>query len=253
MSLECYATGMAESHEARKIFKPSMEDWALVVISALFCITGVLLAIFRQSRTGAAAATFFGGCFLVGVWALRTKQKTSGQASPVNLGQMYWTRKEPRYVAAAGLAVGGAVCGWASAELNPLLQWMAYGCAVVGLGLGVLTLANVLPERYLQLTSEGLYMGSQRERFLLHWDNVASVTVGEIHGNPMVHVGIVDPEAVLATLSPVGSSPPRPQRLKKQMEKNLVWFGCHLTIAPGPHGLTATDLLDAFTEHCQPT
>ena len=174
VSLEGYTIGMAESHEARKFFKPSMEDWVVVVSSALFCISGV--TIFRQSPIGAASATFLGGCFLVGVWSLRTKQKTSGQASPVNLGQMYWTRKS--FVAPAGLAVFGAVCGWAFAELNPLLQWMAYGCAVVGLGMGVLTLANVLPERYLQLTSEGLYMGSQRERFLLHWDNVAGVAVG---------------------------------------------------------------------------
>ena len=37
------------------------------------------------------------------------------------------------------------------------------------------------------------------------------------------------------------------------MEKNLGFNGFHLTIVPGPHGLTATDLLDAFTEHCQPT
>lgn len=195
--------------------KPS--DWLLLVVSALFTLAGGALLVFSdEPRKALGPMVFFGGCTAIAAYFLAVKVRFArNDALPGQVTVAPGRIPEARgriLAAGVGLTVVGAVL-----VTTPGFSWLFTAAAAVIAVTGPVVLISAalgwIGSRWLAFEPEGLRVGDRHGSWLLHWDNVATIDIGEFNSNPLLWVGVHDAALAIASTEP----PERQAHTSKQL------------------------------------
>jgi hypothetical protein len=214
---------------------PRLQDYTLVVVSALFMAGGLLIASSPDNfRGGLAVTVFFGGCLAIGVWILVEKIRLrDGLARPMVVGAVPGVRipmsRARVVVPAVALTLGGAVMSWAGQDISPLFAGVSLFIFVVGVFLLVALLTGRIGDRWIAFEPEGLRFGNRRFTYLVAWDNLVAAEPYELSDNPLIALHLRSTDALLSTLE--GTPRERLQaRLARQMRNSESLHGVPLLL-----------------------
>jgi hypothetical protein len=224
----------------------STRDLLLTVGGALFSLLGLALYLVKRDPIGLATLAFFGGCAAVGIWSLwRGRLLARHAASPVELPDGARLQRSRFDGWAAGCAIIGAVIALTASGIG--LPMVIIGAAMAALGVVLLLLlaTGVLARPSLRIEREGLRFTGRRYSFLLEWENVASLTPGELHGHDLLLVGVRDLQRLTATVRPASEA----GRLAEHVRSNLAWSEAELVVMAGAYGTDVAVLTRAMKRH----
>lgn len=201
---------------------PRLRDWLLLLVSSAFTVAGVWMFT-RGDKEGLAIAAFFGLGTLVPVSSIVTKRRFvrntriggDVEAAPGRIPE----DRHVLYATGGLMAVAGALMVATGGGMGPLFV----ACSVLICGAGVVLFAGTaigwLGDRWLAFEPEGLRIGSRRATYLVHWDNVAAIRLGELSNNAAVCLHLRDPSRAAATAGPAAD------RVMKRFARNMRYTG----------------------------
>ncbi len=228
-------------------------DWLLLLVSAAFTVAGLALWLAGRGSGGLAAAIFFGACTGVAVWILRSKATAGRQALDPGLevrvgegfGEVIVGSRRRQWAAGVGLVVFGAALAWTGGPIGQgfvAVSWILAGCGaalLVALGLGFRA------GHALVFAREALWIGG-RDRYPLHWDNIAGAEVFELQSNLLVRVHLHAPaRAVDAAEGREGVA----GRVARAMATTQAMIGAPVMIHPGFFGVDPVVLVRALERY----
>jgi hypothetical protein len=240
--LEEERRGRALERDPYHRFGPSLEDWATLLISGIFCIAGVvLLRDATDWRDGVVTLAFFGACALViGTIVVRKRRRRKFRALRVSIeGSRNIVVSDAALMSlAAGMLTVGGIMFFVGAHYPVLFRAIGAFIALVGGVLVVLRASGLFRSQFLRFEPRGLVVGQQSFEFLLPWDNVRAIASFEVHDNPFVRMAVHDLNDIEV----------RPLRARRKAQRYLSRNGGVL-IMPWMFGLEEAPLLAALERY----
>lgn len=199
----------------------------LLGVGALFVVVSLLM-LPSAPRVAIPNTAFFGACFVVfAANVLRKRRFAAMRLREVEIAGETPIRPSRAYVAVLGgglffVGVVLLVFEWPAAPLVVRLSILAIAAA--GAALLALLAAGRLPAGYLQFDPAGLTVGQRGFTMHLPWDQIGTVTAGEMHHNPVLLLSMASVEAVV--VEPAAERP----RALRQIARSAQWTGAHVVV-----------------------
>lgn len=196
--------------------KIKFSDYAAVLICFLFAAAGIFIRFYP-------AVFLFGFGFIVlslSLWKKKQGLKnlnTEFHSIEIEGGRKFTQSPLIFYSTAAGLllAGGGTMFFW---DQKKGMLICGAVTAAFGAGLILSRLFGFFGNNFISFEETGLRVGRNGYSFLIHWDNIAEIQMGEWNNVPYVFVEIISEEAAVPTIE---SADPRKAELK--LRKSCIW------------------------------
>jgi hypothetical protein len=215
---------------------PSLRDWFLVVVGALFTAAGAFLAVVKHDRKMWSGAIFFGGCLAVGIWVVARKRRIRAHYAATDVqvrgGVPIQANRGNGLIWSGGSAAVG-IAMWVLGAGDPwFVRAFALALAVAGTALVIVLALDVTPRPALIFEPRGLKWVARKRSYLLEWDNIARVWPGEMHGHDLLLIDVASHDRLFRTASPEYA-----KRLSKSVGFNRGWYAADLVFMPAAFGL----------------
>lgn len=198
---------------------------------------------------GASSVVMFGGgaaLFLHNLAELARIERHHGADVVVEAAAVPIPERRGRLVLLAGWVLAmGVTFSWAF-HAEGLLPTALGGLLILGgLGAFVALGTGLLGRGWLQFTPAGLVVQQRRERYLVPWDDIASLQLFAWQEVPQIAVGLHRLDNVLLSVEPPG----RARALQRRLLQSMQWVGVPLVIVPSRYGLHAEWLHAALVQY----
>jgi len=225
-----------------------MRDLLLIVLSAGFVAIGLLATAIGNLRVGIPTMVIFGSALFVFVSARARRARTEralaaeGQVQATGGVRMTELRARKFGTAAMCIAIGVAF----AREFAPRGWWPAsLGWLIAGAGGVLAVITAVRAPSWVQLNPTGIEFGSATVRYVVPWDDLAGVTVGEFNRVPMVFLRLRDVAGLAASVAP----PTARAKLIARMASSEGMLGFPLVIQPAAFGVEGAWLARALAQY----
>lgn len=225
-----------------------MRDALLVILSALFVLCGLVAVAVGNLRLGLPTILMFGAAFALFSRQMLARQRTRRALdSPATLQgigglRILAPRARKLWIACALLAIGVAFAwgfaprGWWPAALG----WLIAG---FGVAVGGFTLVTAPP--WMLLRPEGIEFGSAKAVYIVPWDDIIGVQLGEFNRHTMIFLTLRDLRGTIASVQPPGQA----AAFGRAMADSQAMMGFPLVILPDAFELEPAWLLRALTDY----
>lgn len=225
-----------------------MRDVFLIGASAVFVAIGLLATVTGNLRVGIPTLVMFGSALFIFVSAragrARTARALAAEGSVEAIGGVRMTELRSRKFGIAAMCVAiGVAFSW---EFAPQGWWpAALGWLIAGVGVVVAAITAVRAPSWVQLNSAGIEFGSASVRYVVPWDDLAAVKVGELNRVPMVFLQLRDVAGLAASVEP----PEARAKLLARMASSEGMLGFPLVIQPVAFGVEGGWLARALVQY----
>lgn len=225
-----------------------MRDLLLIVLSAGFVAIGLLATALGNLRVGIPTLVMFGSALFVFVSArvgrARTARALEAAGSIEAIGGVRMTELRSRKFGIAAMCVViGVAFAW---EFAPQGWWPAsLGWLIAGVGVVVAGITAVRAPSWVQLNPTGIEFGSASVRYVVPWDDLAAVKVGEFNRVPLVFLQLRDVAGLAASVDP----PEGRAKLLARMASSEGMLGFPLVIQPAAFGVEGAWLARALVQY----
>lgn len=219
--------------------------------SGAFVAAGLLLLSEGEVRVGVGTIVFFGCCFGVFAWQIVAARRsaralaTRGRVEGIG-GVRLVARRGRAFAGAAVCLVVGVTFAW---QFAPQGWWPAavgWVIAALGVGLGAALLRQGrVGGQWLALTPLGLERGLPRARYLVPWDDIAAVELGELYGNTAVLVALRRVDRTIASVEPAGAR----GWAATELGNSVNLLGAHVVILTEVFGIEGVWLARALQQY----
>lgn len=238
--------------------RSSKTEWFGLFVSLAFTFIGAWMALAprkpQDTLSGWTCAVFFGLAALTFAHTLWSRYRGRGYLNAeVTLAPgARFTLKRGRllFLGTAMTLVG--TLGVLDARRES--QWIVAAAAGLflagGLALLLLNAAGFIGNQYLLFEPEGLRIGDRGGSFLIAWDNLARVEVGEYHRNPVVSFWFKDLEALGRTVRTTSKRWSQ-EKVLKGVHHGRKWLRCDWMLFTWHYGLDSVLLAKAVLTYIQ--
>lgn len=178
--------------------KIKFSDYAAVLICLLFTVAGFFIRFYP-------AVFLFGfGCIVLSLSLYKKKQALKNlnadfQSIDIEGGRKFKQSPLIFYSTAIGLFIagGGTMFFW-----DQKMGLLICGAVTAALGAGMIVsrLFGFFGNNFISFEETGLRIGRNGYSFLIHWNNIAGIQLGEWNNVPYVFIEIVSEEAAVETI-----------------------------------------------------
>jgi hypothetical protein len=230
---------------AMRYRRPSLQEWALLVVSLAFCAMGVA-ALSTRPDIGIITLSLFGGCGIVFgriiQRRIRYRRYRSGAAEVVGGVRIRPARARFLLMSAWMVWLAIAVYGFGY-QYPTMFRWLCYLIGAVGIALALGVALGRIPPGFMQFDPDGLTIGYRGWQALIPWNRIVRIAEGEISHNPVLMLWIDD--AASLTIQPVQAT----ERARRKFAANARWSGADLTIMASRYAIDLPLLTDAVSRY----
>ena len=213
--------------------KPTFRDWALLAISVVFVVGGIILLPSNRD-VGIVSIAMFGPCAAVAVIIIMRKLRFRRlRALKAEIVGGVPIRQSRVLVIASGatLTAMGTIFILFGHSYGPVFLVLAWVIALIGGGLLIGALTGLWPNNSIQFDPEGITFGRTGFAFTVPWDNIAQVSAGAMNNNPAVFIRLHDYTGIIVH--------PNEQRERalKRLAWSAGWAGAPIVILTSNYGM----------------
>ncbi len=225
-----------------------MRDLFLIGSSAVFVAMGLLATVMGNLRVGVPSIVLFGSALFVFVSArvgrARTVRALEAAGTIEAIGGVRMTELRSRKLGMAAMCVAiGVTFSWQFAPQGWWPASLGWLITVAGGALAVVTVVRA--PSWVQLNPTGIEFGSAAMRYVVRWDHLAAVKVGEFNRVPMVFLALRDVAGLAASVQPAEAR----SKLLAGMASSEGMFGFPLVIQPAAFGVEGGWLARALAQY----
>jgi hypothetical protein len=226
---------------------PSVKDWALLAIGAVFVAIGVGMLWFDPD-VAIVTLALFGSSFALfanTVWRKFRYRRLAGASIAVVGGvPIRAGLARPIGIGLWITIMGGLMAGF-SGTYGPVFRWLSAAIALAGLVVLGLVALGRYSGRFLRFDPEGLTIAERGWQVMLPWDSITGVQVRSLNDNPMLFVDVADLGALVVTPADATG------KAMAKWTRNSSWMGAPFAIMTGEFGTDAPVLAGAIATYVQ--
>lgn len=229
---------------------PSLQDWLLLVIGAAFVLMG-LAVLPKDPTAGLVTIAFFGSCLGVAVINVVRKRRYRRYAAlaPAHVSVAGGVPIRPKKSIAVAMSLWliglGLIMAVAGARYPLAFRLIGVALMVLGAGMLVAIWKNWVPVGFLQFDPGALTLGYRGFSVRVPWDNIAAVSEGEYHSNPVLYLDLND-------ISLISADPPEAlPKAMKLIATHRAWGGADLMFMTTQFGLDLPVLSETVLRYAQ--
>lgn len=212
---------------------PELRDWGLLAIGVAFVLMGLII-LPSNLNVGVVTIAFFGPCAALFAWTIIRKLRARRPLPlKVEIAGGVPIRQSVTHILLSGgtLLLIGVVLILFGRSYGLVFWSLAWVMALAG---GAFLLARPLGwigTGYLQFEPDGITLGQRGWAYMAPWEEIAEVTEGEYHSNPILFIWLRD-------LGAISVEPPQSRaRALAHLMSNTRTMGAPIVIMTSQYGI----------------